>query len=606
MSYWERRISRRRALRAGAVAGLGAAAVGLIGCGGEDDGGGGETTDRSGLITKPVDSSPKQGGTLKDFVGGDYVTFDRGFSDKSDTRGGLYPNLFKFTMAKYPETAPGTVEGEVVDTYELSGDKLQLTLKLRQGMIWDRRAPTNGRQIDSQDVLFSWEKFKKIHPNSATLSADLTPTAPITSITAPDARTVVIKFKQPDYTVMPFLAAQDFLTIQPREAESQFDPKRDIRGHSPWILEKHEPSVGLTWRRSPDYYMKTPYPEVWEQPIIPEYAQQLAQFRAGRIYTPVALPEDVVQTKRDLPETVMQQVSSFLRNGNDFVFGYDNNSPFTDVRMRQAVSMAIDRDAYAEVVENLDTYRKQGIDVEYRINSVIWGGWAEWVDPKDEKAFGPEAKYLQFNLSEAKKLMSAAGNASPEFPFHIVAERYDAAYRRQAEIIHGMLLGAGMKANQNPITYSDFLENYTRPYVKTTYEKNRKGYAGILAKGGGGWASLEAMLFGLLHSDGSIHHASSPDGKNPHLGDPKVDSMIDAMRQEFDTPKRRAIISDYRRYVTQQSYYIIKPSTSKGYEVFWPIIRNVGVYNTMPPANQASGVQSYWWIDETKAPVKKA
>ena len=45
-----------------------------------------------------------------------------------------------------------------------------------------------------------------------------------------------------------------------------------------------------------------------------------------------------------------------------------------------------------------------------RRNGIIAGGWGDyWLDPTDAKEFGPNAKYLDLNMAEAKKLLTAAG-----------------------------------------------------------------------------------------------------------------------------------------------------------------------------------------------------
>ena len=55
-------------------------------------------------------------------------------------------------------------------------------------MKWDSRAPTNGRALDTQDILFSWNKYAELNASAADLvyNAETSPGAPIDSISAPD------------------------------------------------------------------------------------------------------------------------------------------------------------------------------------------------------------------------------------------------------------------------------------------------------------------------------------------------------------------------------------------------------------------------------------
>src|SRR5437764_971767 len=80
-------------------------------------------------------------------------------------------------------------------------------------------------------------------------------TAPVESVSAPDSRTVVLKLKQPDYSALPQLASFDSFYVMPRESEGGFNPKTDVRGHGPWLLDVYEPSVRMVWKKNSDYYI---------------------------------------------------------------------------------------------------------------------------------------------------------------------------------------------------------------------------------------------------------------------------------------------------------------------------------------------------------------
>src|SRR5262249_43030238 len=142
-----------------------------------------------------------------------------------------------------------------------------------------------------------------------------------------------------------------------------------------------------------------------ERPIITEYAQQLAQFRAGKIHTSVVVPEDAISTKRDLPGTRLRLPEAFTTNPNPYIrFGYEGDSPFKDVRLRQAVSLSLDRSTFLSAMDNLDDFRREGLDLPSAYNTVIAPGWVGyWLDPLVEKTFGPSAKYLKYDKAEAKK-----------------------------------------------------------------------------------------------------------------------------------------------------------------------------------------------------------
>ena len=172
--YWQKitqsRTSRRRALAGTLAAGTGIAALSMVGCGGGDGNSDKPPADKSGLLSFPEDTTAqaKPGGTFRGILSADVTSLDplstSSFSTQDVVAVFTYPRMLKFKPGKYPAAADGSSEGDLAESYELSPDKLSITFKIRPGMKWDSRAPTNGREIDAQDVAFSFNKFATISP----------------------------------------------------------------------------------------------------------------------------------------------------------------------------------------------------------------------------------------------------------------------------------------------------------------------------------------------------------------------------------------------------------------------------------------------------------
>ena len=607
-NYWRgiarSRLTRRRTLTATASLGLGGAALSLLGCGSDGDGG----SSQSDLVAKPVDSTDqaKSGGVLKDFLTADVQHFDASISERAAVAGSFsawaYPRLLKYVVGKHPKIADGSSEGDAAESYEISGDKLQVTFRLRQGMKWDARAPTGGRVLDAQDVLHSWGRFVRLNPAASNLANSRSPSAAVDSVTSPDNRTVVVKLVRPDASVIPGFSSFDHFYVMPRETEGGFDPMTTVRGHGPWLVEEFVPSARIVYRRNPDYYVKDrPLPDRLESPVIADYAQRLAQFKAGNIYTNVVLPKDVIQAKRDVPEALMIRGERFATAGNYLTFGYNAGSPFLDKRLRQALSVAIDREAYVDAIENRLDFEGQGIELPIAYNTVVWAGWGDyWLDPEDEKAFGPNHKYLRFSREEAKKLMSAAGFPNGfEFTLGYSSERYSAEYLRNSEIFAGMFRDAGINVKQDAVPYQQYQEVYSR-------DGNLHRFSGAAMRAGRSWGSVPGQLFGTMHKDGSIFHGMTVDGRNPELGDPKVNDLTERIKAEYDSNKQKDLVHDLIRYVTEEATALAKPSTAKDYTLTWPALANFGVYTTYPSGARAAETMINWWIDPSKPPLARA
>src|SRR4029079_8065452 len=122
------------------------------------------------------------------------------------------------------------------------------------------------------------------------------------------------------------------------------------------------------------------------------------------------------QMKKDVPQTQLILGSGgYGKNWNpvtsgNVYFGYEGSSIFKDVRARQALAMAIDREAFADVMENRAAFQKDGLDNSVAWNSSLSPAWqGAYLDPTNEKEFGANSKYYAFDLAEAKKMVQAAG-----------------------------------------------------------------------------------------------------------------------------------------------------------------------------------------------------
>src|SRR5205823_782571 len=173
--------------------------------------------------------------------------------------------------------------------------------------------------------------------------------APILSGTRPESETFVIKLQPALSYVLAMLAytVGGSFAIVPKETDTTLDIRRDILGTGPYVLDKYEPSVGFTYKRFDNYYEKDKkFPATLEMPIITEYAQRLAQFRAGNLYNSDVRSEDILQVKREEPALDIFQ-GDIVTDSGHIAFGWQQ-AAWLDERMRQALSMSWDRDTYLD------------------------------------------------------------------------------------------------------------------------------------------------------------------------------------------------------------------------------------------------------------------
>jgi ABC-type transport system substrate-binding protein len=331
----------------------------------------------------PISTKPaKRGGTLTRASAWDPPVLDPRLTQSI----GLYQfaGLTSNRLVRYvfPDEASGVndliLKGDLAESWQSSPDFRVWTFKLRQGVKWHNKAPVSGRTLDADDVLFSWRRFAAKNSGRINVANVANPDAPVLSITASDPSTLVMKLKEPLVYALGLFhpSGASGVIISPKETDSTFDARGDMIGTGPWVMEKYTPSLGYTFKRNPEYWDKdTALMDQIDMPIIPEYTTALSQLKAGNIYwmgptaTTNIKPEDALPLKQQEPRIGLYQSELAIAGlvGSRLNFGWlpAGKSPFLDERVRQAVSMAWDRDLYMDTFFNVAKFGSEGIPVAF-------------------------------------------------------------------------------------------------------------------------------------------------------------------------------------------------------------------------------------------------
>jgi peptide/nickel transport system substrate-binding protein len=238
----------------------------LAACGGSDSGktqaSSSGDTKASGLVTKPVDStkSAKRGGTLKFFASSEPAHLDVQMDQvaMNQHKNMVYGHFVNEKAGVLKAPAFEEYIPELMESWEYSPDRMQVTFKLRQGVKWHNKAPVNGRVLDADDIIFSWNRHAAKGTDRAFLANSANPNAPVLSVTAADAKTIVFKLREPVIFLLAALTPTQTgkPVVVPKETESTFDIRQDMIGTGPFQLSKYTPTVGFTYKRNPDYFDK--------------------------------------------------------------------------------------------------------------------------------------------------------------------------------------------------------------------------------------------------------------------------------------------------------------------------------------------------------------
>jgi peptide/nickel transport system substrate-binding protein len=607
-----------------ATSGAAAAAAFLAACGGgkNDSGGGAATGDKAGLLAKIEDTTKdvKRGGTMKWTQASDPLHFDgmaQGQQQLNIYNGMVYESLVRNKPGIGQPTTWTEVLPNLAESWEVSPDKTQITFKLRLGVKWQNIAPVSGRAFDSSDVVATSVRYAGIPNNNRGANYNsVNPAAPIISVTAPDAKTVVYKLKEPSSYIMQRIANMitgELGSIYPKETDAGFDPRKGQIGTGGFILDKYTPSASLNYKRNPDYWNKDAvFIDNLEMPIINQAATRDAQLKTGGLYAlglnDIAA-ENVLQYKKDEPKLNLYSFIEPMNNIKGSPFGFierfgwkDNEgkkAPWLDVRVRQAMSMALDREAYIDAFANVSAFQREGVPVETFYNSSMGYIPGVTLDPRS-KDFGPNAKYYTRDVTEAKKLLAAAGHPSgfsytnhwPNFP------GFGPNFPKYMQVLESFNTDIGLKVTSDPMDYN---LKYLPDYV--TKRGQHEGVAITL----GAVSSPDAVdyfVWRYYSKSGVTSGAIFGDqGSGDGAGDAKVDDMIDKAKAEFDAKKQVAMLGDLQRYLAEKQYCIASPGFATQFTMAWPAVKN---YLAFQGDSRAINAFYYtWWLDESQAPLKK-
>jgi peptide/nickel transport system substrate-binding protein len=582
-SYWNKYWSRRRVLGAAGVGAAGAASLALVGCGDDDNGGGpslsqlATPTPAAAATVNPF-AGATPGGTLRGAITGEVPTIDPygNVSFQTKTMSAyVYSRLFKYKTGLDILRADVRPTGDLAQSAEKTPDGLKWTIKLRPGVKFHNVAPVNGRAVTSDDVKFSWGRLTDAK-NAARAQVEF-----VDKVEYPDASTIVFTLKQPWGPFLDSMADTNLLYIMPVEADGRFNPATNMIGSGPWLFNGYTPSKGYKMNKNPEWYEKGyPLMDSVDIAIIPDNANRLAQLYAGSLDYLAVPASDLLDVKKTVKDV---QIASYLGQGLNFLWfdGQDPNAPYVkDERIRQAMSMAADRDALNDLAYNTKQLKAAGIKVNEKWNNIIGNGWGRWsLDPKDPK-MGAAGKFWEYNPAEAKKLLSAAGYSDSN-PFQVTYQ-YPAA-------IYGKNFDDSAQAMQNYINAlgiaktSTDVQDYSSKYITQTFLGNFKGVAFGLETGFPEVGNFPNRLF----TDNGFNHG--------RVKDPVLTKFADAQKVEGDDAKRVQLFYDAQVYHGSKLWYIpLQIASGETWIANQPQLRNNTGFYTLGYGAPTESAPYFW------------
>jgi peptide/nickel transport system substrate-binding protein len=480
-------------------------------------------------------ATPKTGGVFKFWAWTeDPPTLDPYLNVSFRTQGFAAFFYSRLLMSKKGPGIPGLayiMEGDLAESWTVSPDGKTYTFKLRPNAVWHNKPPLNGRPVTAADVVWSFERFMKTSPQKVTFEV-------VDTVTAPDDKTVVFTLKD---VFAPFEAniGAPIFWIMPKEViEADGDATKRVIGSGPFVFDKYDAGVSFTGKKHPNYHRQGE-PRVDEVigHIIPDTATQMAALRSKELDYVDVPQQELEALRRTNPEIQIVEVEQNL-----IAFSYWNleRPPYNDPRVRQAISMATNRDERIKIIHSGRGNYNNAIPLAL----TEW-----WLDPRSAEQ-GPTSKFWKHDVAEAKKLLAEAGYPNGFKMDMVSTPGYGQVWVQAVELMHQDMRALGLDATIKMQEYA--------AYLATTFQGKLPEGDNVMVVGlETPFTEPHDYLFNMYHPRGTRNHAA--------VNDPKLTDMVEKQMRTVDKAERKKQIYEIQRYLGEQMYY---PGATAGLNSF--------------------------------------
>jgi peptide/nickel transport system substrate-binding protein len=439
----------------------------------------------------------------------------------------------------------------------VSPDGLTITWKLRPGLKW-----SDGQPLTSADVKFTWESI--MNPANAVMSR--VGYEKIASIDTPDETTAVLNFSEL------FPPWQTLFTQGPNNSGSLL-PKHILEGQTalegnpfihwpkvssgPWVITDWVPGDHMTLLPNPNFYSGRPKLDRILIKFVPTPETALAALQTGDIDWYPDFSESDIATVGALEPAIHLMV----KPGADFEHYFFNMGtttgvngqgisdlngfcPFKDLRVRKAITLGIDRQAFVNSL----------LEGQTTVPATQWpnSGWTntsltpDAYDPEGAKALLEEAGY-KVGADGIRSGMCDGVETKLSFNFETTDKqiRVDIALAAQSDL---MKIGIEFKPIHTP--GGTFFATYADGGNMAMGKYDMAGYT---------TGFYPDPMSGVIDSFGcsTIPNASSPNGTNMyHLCDPALDTLMQAVNASADPAVRKVALDAVQQYIFD-NYYVV-------------------------------------------------
>jgi peptide/nickel transport system substrate-binding protein len=468
----------------------------------------------------------------------------------------LYSLLLQIDPLNYPK-----IIGDLATDWKIAPDGLTYTFKIRQGVKFH-----DGSTLTATDIKASYDKI--VSPPQGVRSVRKNAYTAVSSIEAPDVETVVFKLKFPSASLLSNLASP-WNVIYPKKYLDR-DPnhfKANVVGSGPFKFKNYTRGSTFEGERNPDYFVKDrPYLDGYKFYISPETSVRAAALRSGRAWIEFrTMPlSEVDAIRKQLGDKVVVQETPATG-----LFGIALNNtvkPFNDVRVRRALTLAIDRYTAGRVLYPIASLRDAG---------GLMRPATEWATAEAEleklPGFGRD---MEKNRAEARRLLAEAGYPNG---FKVVLKNRNVKipYQDFAVFVIQEWRKIGIEAEHRPLETASWFS-----------DGRDKGNFDLIISGTFNYMD-DPDLFLQRYTTGDPNNWG-------RFSDPGIDDLFARQTRTLDPSERKRLINEIEKIVLENAYYI--PG------LWWgrAVVHWAKVKNYVAPPNHYSNqkLQDVWLAED--------
>ncbi len=404
------------------------------------------------------------------------------------------------TLLYYSPDGTKDPEPRIAESYEISDDGLDYTFHLRDDVTFH-----DGTPVTADDVVFSIELYKASEYQGSQISM-------LSSVEATDEHTVVCHLDAP---YSPFLQGicSPMIASKAYYESSEDDFVNNPIGTGPYKFVSRAKGSNIKLEANEDYYRGAPEIKEVTFEVIPDSSTKAIALQTGE----VNFAEIDSATKPQLEANPAITIAEVPTSAFSYIAMNTEKEPFNDVKVRQAINYAIDRDNLVAVC----------YDGEAEVNSNICA--------KERFGYSDDQFQYTYDPEKAKELLAEAGIETPyDLGEILVAEKYS----NLATVIQNDLKAVGLDV--------------------TISVKEFNSYISDLQNGSYGITALNMTLEGDTQT---LEMAFTSDyigiANNARYSDEEMDKLFEQARTETDNDKRAEIFNEIFTKVQDEAIYAV-------------------------------------------------